>query len=100
VGSGGRCGSISLDRAFLDLVRRRVGDAFGRWPAKKTGRDSRLTREFEAAKRDFGTREHTEPWLMPLGNIGDNPQNQIEAGEMRLTVYFSNDFCILINLAI
>jgi hypothetical protein len=87
IGSGGKCGSVALDRAFLNLVETRIGDAFKGWLPKKTGRGSLLMRAFEVAKTAFGTSAHTECWWIPVGNVEDDPANEIEDGEMKLTTY-------------
>lgn len=76
--------------AFLDLVKSRVGEAFERWSAKRTSRGSGMMRDFEAAKREFGTRQHTVPWFISVGTVADNSENGIKAGSMKLTTYSSN----------
>ena len=88
VGSGGKCGSVALDQAFLKLLETRLGSAFRKWPARKTCRGSSLMRAFDTAKREFGTKTHTEGWQIPLGYIEDDPENGIEDCELCLTRCF------------
>lgn len=42
---------------------------------------------FEAAKRGFGTSEHNQTWMIPLGNVDDDLPNKVEDGELKLTRY-------------
>jgi hypothetical protein len=87
VGSGGKCGSVALDKEFLKLVKNRVGETSKEWRAQKTSRGSPLMKAFDAAKRAFGTTTLTDSWLIPLGYVEDDLANGIEDGEMKLTVY-------------
>lgn len=88
VGSGGKCGSAALDRAFLKLLEDRLGRTFRNWPNKKTNRGSSLMTAFDTAKKEFGTTTHTEGWRIPLGSIEDDPENGIEDCELNLTTCF------------
>ena len=87
VGSGGKCGSVALDKAFLKLLEARLGIAFRKWPSKKTSRGSSLMKAFDTAKKEFGTTTHTEGWQIPLGYIEDDPEKGIEDCELCLTAY-------------
>ena len=88
VGSGGKCGSIALDKAFLKLLEDRLGKTFRGWPNRKTSRGSSLMKAFDAAKREFGTTAHTEGWQIPLGYIENDPEKGIEDCELNLTTCF------------
>ena len=85
VGSGGKCGSVALDKEFLKLLEARVGSTFRKWPRAKTSRGSSLMKAFDTAKREFGTIAHTEGWRIPLGYIEDDPGKGIEDCELHLT---------------
>ena len=85
VGSGGKCGSVALDKAFLKLLKARVGSTFRKWPRMKTSRGSSLMKAFDTAKREFGTIAHTEGWQIPLVYIEDHPEKGIEDCELHLT---------------
>jgi hypothetical protein len=87
VGGGGKCGSVALDRSFLKLLEARLGNIFRQWGPRKTDHGSMLMKAFDAAKKGFGTTTRTEAWQIPLGYIEDDPENGIEDGEMRLTMY-------------
>ena len=97
VGSGGKCGSVALDKAFLKLLEVRLGSVFRKWPSKKTIRGSSLMKAFDTAKREFGTTTHTEGWQIPLGHIEDNPENGIEDCELCLTTCLLPHSCFLLN---
>ncbi|RPB00764.1 actin-like ATPase domain-containing protein [Choiromyces venosus 120613-1] len=84
VGSGGKCGSVAVDRAFLSLLESRIGPDFSGWPARKTAPQSSLMRTFDLAKKDFGT-SLAQFWRIPVGYVRDDPENGIEDGELRLT---------------
>ncbi|PUU75810.1 hypothetical protein B9Z19DRAFT_1152327 [Tuber borchii] len=86
VGSGGKCGSVAVDRAFLSLLESRIGPSFRGWPARKTAPQSSLMRSFDTAKKEFGTTTRTDFWRIPVGYVRDDPKNGIEDGELRLTV--------------
>ena len=86
VGSGGKCGSVAVDRAFLNLLESRIGPSFREWPARKTAPQSSLMRCFDAAKKEFGTTTCTDFWRIHVGYVRDDPENGIEDGELRLTV--------------
>ncbi|PUU75808.1 hypothetical protein B9Z19DRAFT_1030174 [Tuber borchii] len=86
VGSGGKCGSVAVDRAFLSLLESRIGRGFRGWPARKTAPQSSLMRSFDTAKKEFGTTTRTDLWRIPVGNVRDDLKNGIEDGELRLTV--------------
>ena len=88
VGSGGKCGSVALDKAFLKLLEDRLGNTFRNWPPKKTGRGSSLMRAFDNAKKQFGTTTRADGWRIPLGRIDDDPANGIEDCELFLTTCF------------
>jgi hypothetical protein len=87
VGSGGKCGSVALDKEFLKLVENRVGEGFKKWRAQKTSAGSPLMKAFDRAKQSFVPTTIIEPWLIPLGYVEDDLANGIEDGEMKLTVY-------------
>ncbi|PUU83105.1 hypothetical protein B9Z19DRAFT_1189884 [Tuber borchii] len=86
VGSGGKCGSVAVDRAFLNLLESRIGPGFRKWPARKTAPQSSLMRSFDTAKKEFGTTTRTNFWRIPVGYVKDDPKNGIEDAELRLTV--------------
>jgi len=86
VGSGGKCGSVAVDRAFLNLLESRIGPGFREWPARKTAPQSSLMRSFDTAKKEFGTTTGTDFWRIPVGYVRDDPENGIEDAELRLTV--------------
>ncbi|PWW74262.1 actin-like ATPase domain-containing protein [Tuber magnatum] len=86
VGSGGKCGSVAVDRAFISFLESRIGPSFREWPARKTAPQSPLMRSFDTVKREFGTTAGTDHWRIPVGYVGDDPENGIEDGELRLTV--------------
>ncbi|TPX16453.1 uncharacterized protein E0L32_003747 [Thyridium curvatum] len=72
VSEGGKCGSTTIDRAFLALMQRRFGEAFQKLPEKKRGINSKFMAEFESAKRDFNDpripRTHRLHLKMDVGN--------------------------------
>ncbi|CUS11601.1 unnamed protein product [Tuber aestivum] len=86
VGSGGKCGSVAVDKEFLSLLESRIGPSFREWPARKTAPQGPLMREFDRAKREFGTTTRTLFWRIPVGYVRDDPENGIEDAELRLTV--------------
>jgi len=86
VGSGGKCGSVAVDRAFINLLASRIGPGFREWPARKTSPQSALMRSFDTAKKEFGTTTRTDFWRIPVGLVRDDPENGIEDAELRLTV--------------
>ena len=88
VGSGGKCGSAALDKAFLKLLEDRLGRTFRKWPSKKTSRGSSLMKAFDTAKKEFGTTTHAEGWQIPLGYIEDDLEKGIEDCELILTKCF------------
>ncbi|RAL02598.1 uncharacterized protein BO80DRAFT_492317 [Aspergillus ibericus CBS 121593] len=53
-GTGGKCGSIAIDREFYRLMPKRFGDAFDLLPMKRKGPGSDFMKKFEIIKRDFG----------------------------------------------
>ncbi|CEJ55734.1 hypothetical protein PMG11_01972 [Penicillium brasilianum] len=55
VGIGGKCGSTFIDRNFQRWMARTFKSAWENLKPEKKGPGSRLMRDFEAAKRDFGT---------------------------------------------
>lgn len=85
VSIGGKCGSTTIDRAFLKLVRSRVGKPFKNWSPKKTGRGSNLMMAFERVKRGFGTSTGEQSWRIPLGYVEDDIDNGIEDCELTIT---------------
>ena len=86
VGSGGKCGSVAVDRAFLSLLESRIGPSFREWPAQKTAPQSSVMRSFDTAKKEFGKTICTDFWRIPIGYVRDDPENGIEDAELRLTV--------------
>ncbi|RPA76194.1 actin-like ATPase domain-containing protein [Ascobolus immersus RN42] len=85
VSEGGKCGSTAIDRAFLQMVRERVGPAtFANWTSKRTGRGSNMMQAFESAKRSFQANDPSQTWYIPVGIVPNNPTQQIEDGEMVL----------------
>ncbi|PUU78958.1 hypothetical protein B9Z19DRAFT_980951 [Tuber borchii] len=85
-GSGGKCGSVAVDRGFLNLLESRIGPGFRELPARKTAPQSSLMRSFDTAKKEFGTTTRMDFWRIPVGYVRDDPKNGIEDGELRLTV--------------
>ena len=88
IGSGGKCGSVALDKALLKFLKARLGSVFSKWPIKKTSRGSSLMRAFDTAKKEFGTTTHTEGWQIPVGYIEDDPEKGTEDCELCLTRCF------------
>ncbi|KAG0124762.1 hypothetical protein HOY82DRAFT_617537 [Tuber indicum] len=86
IGSGGKCGSVAVDRAFLSLLESRIGPGFREWPARKTAPQSSLMTTFDMAKKGFGTTARTDFLRIPVGYVRDDPENGIEDAELRLTV--------------
>lgn len=86
---GGKCGSTAIDRAFVKWLNGIVTqDTKGR--PLRMGPGSSVMASFEAAKRGFGTSEHSQRWLIPLGNVDDDEINGVEDGEIKLTRYESD----------
>ncbi|EME38937.1 hypothetical protein DOTSEDRAFT_83580 [Dothistroma septosporum NZE10] len=54
VGTGGKCGSTYIDRGFIKWMETQFGDAYMNLSWQKRGPASRLMKEFEGHKRDFG----------------------------------------------
>ncbi|CAI7642652.1 unnamed protein product [Penicillium manginii] len=55
VGTGGKCGSTFIDRNFHEWMARTFKSAWENIKPERKGSGSRFMREFEAAKRDFGS---------------------------------------------
>lgn len=55
VGIGGKCGSTFIDRNFQRWMARTFKSAWENLKPEKKGPGSRLMRDFEVTKRDFGT---------------------------------------------
>lgn len=54
VGNGGKCGSTYIDREFIKWMEARFGKAYTLLSWDKRGPASRLMKDFEGHKRDFG----------------------------------------------
>ncbi|KXS95922.1 hypothetical protein AC578_5199 [Pseudocercospora eumusae] len=54
VGTGGKCGSTYIDREFIRWMENKFGNAYKDLSWEKRGPASRLMKDFEAIKRDFG----------------------------------------------
>ena len=81
---GGKCGSTSIDRAFIELLRRRFGNCFDNAPAKRKCMGSRFMEAFEGAKRDFGfvrpSRTYRFHLVMPVKDSEwyDEDENEVK----------------------
>lgn len=58
VGTGGKCGSTYIDREFIKWMEKKFGKAYSSLSWAKRGPASRLMKDFESAKRDFGKSNH------------------------------------------
>jgi hypothetical protein len=81
---GGKCGSTTIDRAFHDLLRARFGRAFDNAPRRSKEIGSRLMRDFEDAKKDFGSTTRSRNWRFPLQMNGVNSEHY-EDGEVKIS---------------
>ncbi|CAK1359214.1 unnamed protein product [Cercospora beticola] len=54
VGTGGKCGSTYIDREFIKFMEKKFGAAYTNLKWEKRGPASRLMKDFESHKRDFG----------------------------------------------
>lgn len=54
VGNGGKCGSTYIDREFIKWMETKFGNAYTSLSWEKRGPASRLMKDFEGHKRDFG----------------------------------------------
>ncbi|GIZ37993.1 hypothetical protein CKM354_000142000 [Cercospora kikuchii] len=59
VGTGGKCGSTYIDREFIKWMETKFGSAYTNLSWEKRGPASRLMKDFEGAKRDFGKSNDT-----------------------------------------
>ena len=67
VGQGGKIGSTFIDRQFHEWLGSKFGWEFYKLDFKKKGPGSRLMKEFEAIKRDFGgSRNSQKEFRLPL----------------------------------
>jgi hypothetical protein len=85
---GGLCGSTALDRAFLQLVRTRLGpQQDSLLTTKRTGRGSRMMSSWESAKRSFGSTSSGESRWIDHGiwDILENEEMGITDEEIKLT---------------
>ncbi|KAL0639028.1 hypothetical protein Q9L58_001910 [Maublancomyces gigas] len=79
-GTGGLCGSVFLNRGFLDLVKSRIGDLFKKM---KPATRNRMVSEWELVlKRDFSNSEEDDLSSCPIGPIPDNSELRILDGEL------------------
>lgn len=85
---GGLCGSTALDRAFLQLVRTRLGpQQDSLLTTKRTGRGSRMMSSWETAKKTFGSATSRESRWIEHGiwDILENEEMGITDEEIKLT---------------
>ncbi|KAM3421123.1 hypothetical protein BST61_g1536 [Cercospora zeina] len=54
VGTGGKCGSTYIDREFIKWMEKKFGKSYNDLSWEKRGPASRLMKDFEGHKRDFG----------------------------------------------
>ncbi|EME86907.1 uncharacterized protein MYCFIDRAFT_172600 [Pseudocercospora fijiensis CIRAD86] len=59
VGIGGKCGSTYIDREFMKWMEHKFKKAFTELPWEKRGPASRMMKDFEAHKKDFGKSTNT-----------------------------------------
>ncbi|RPA76200.1 actin-like ATPase domain-containing protein [Ascobolus immersus RN42] len=86
VGDGGKYGSTSIDRQFITMLKDRLGGEreFNKLGPRRTGRGGAIMEIFESAKRGFVLGDTRQKWYIPLGNVPDNFEQQIEDGELLL----------------
>ncbi|KAK4609911.1 Heat shock protein 12B [Fulvia fulva] len=62
VGTGGKCGSTYIDRGFIKWMEQKFGDAYMNLSWQKRGPASRLMKDFEGHKRDFGNSQDPDKY--------------------------------------
>jgi molecular chaperone DnaK (HSP70) len=75
VGQGGKVGSTFIDRQFHEWLSSHFGFEFSHLDFKKKGPGSRLMKEFEAIKRDFGASPNSQKEFrvpLVLKTVGDS----------------------------
>jgi hypothetical protein len=88
--TGGKCGSTTIDRAFHRLMRSRFGMAFTSLPLAKKGAGSNLMKQFESAKRDFGSAEYAKTYRFHLKmNAEDSRYFDADDDEVLITTWVS-----------
>lgn len=88
VGQGGKVGSTFIDRQFHEWLCSHFGLDFYQLDFKKKGPGSRLMKEFEAIKRDFGANRNSQTeFRVPL--VMRNVQNSKYYDEEEHMVIFT-----------
>lgn len=85
--TGGKCGSTTIDRNLHALLEKRFGRAFVDLPLKRKGMGSRLMRDFEGAKRDFGFSDTSKTYRfhLPMEGVQDSNWYDEDDEEVLLT---------------
>ncbi|KAI9891436.1 MAG: hypothetical protein M1814_002755 [Vezdaea aestivalis] len=87
VGTGDKCGSTFVDRAFLKWLRNKIGDsAFENIPPNKVQEGSKIRREFEAIKHHFDGSVSDQYITVPReAKVKDDLAKGIEDGDITIT---------------
>ncbi|KAI9890224.1 MAG: hypothetical protein M1814_004386 [Vezdaea aestivalis] len=86
VGTGDKCGSTFIDRAFRPWLKKKIGDvAYKRISDDKLQEGSKIRREFEAIKHRFdGTPMNQYVTLPRQAGLDDDPSIGLQEGDLKI----------------